>query len=156
MEPIVDEPLGNIARFYSVLCLQAVTEDHLVHRACLVRKVVDAVQLLANVIRIENRVFRCLSQPIGPVSKDVSQGAHEHAKVAVERPHPPDRLRTVVLEPELAVGAGGQNRSGQKTFDELLAGGGAGAGTASAVGRGKRLVQVEMHHVDAKVTGASL
>ena len=45
---------------------------------------------------------------------------------------------------------------GQEGLENLLAGDGAGAGTASAVRRGEGLVQVEVHDVDAEVAGANL
>ena len=47
-----------------------------------------------------------------------------------------------------------ENRDGQKRLEELLARHRTRAGTAAAVRRRKRLVQVQVHHVDAEVAGA--
>ena len=49
-----------------------------------------------------------------------------------------------------------QNWRREKRLEKFLAGHRAGAGAAAAVGRRKRLVQVQVHHVDAEVAGAHL
>src|SRR5947207_12175293 len=147
MEAIVDEAFGDVAGFHAVLRLQPVTENYFVHRSSFIGKLVDALQLFANIVGIENRIFRSLPQAIGSIREDISQCAHEHAKVAVEGTHAPNRLRTVVLEPKLAVGARGQHRRGQKPLESLLARNGPRTGTSSAMRRGKGLVQIQVHYI---------
>ena len=131
---------------------QLVAEDHLVHARRLVRQVVVRLQLLADVIGVEHGVFGGLPQAVGTVGHDVGQRAHQHAEVAVEHAHPADGLRAVVFKAAAApFGRSIDHRHRQKRLQDLLAGHRSRARTAAAVGRGERLVQVQVHDVHAEV-----
>ncbi len=138
-------------------CCDAVAEDDLVQRRRLVRQLVDALQLLADVVGVEHRVFRRLPQAVGTVRQDVGQRAHVHAEVAVERAHATDaicgRLYSKPSVPSDFSTTTGVGRNGSRIF---LHGHRAGARTAAAVRRGEGLVQVQVHHVDAEVAGPRL
>src|SRR5581483_12004972 len=75
---------------------------------------------------------------------------------SVEGAHTPDGAGTGIVESQGAVGPGGDNRYRQEGLQVLLAEHGTGAGTAAAVRRRERLVQVQVHDVHAKVAGANL
>src|SRR5690348_13771909 len=103
MKAVVDEALGDVSGPDAVLRLQAVAEDYFVHRSRLVWQLVDAFELLANVIGVQDSVFCGLAQTVRTVGKNVGKSAHKHAEVAVKGAHATNRLRAVVLEAELAV-----------------------------------------------------
>ena len=85
---------------------------------------------------------------------DVREGAHQHAEVAVVRAHLADALGAVVIEPEpLTVRAALDCGSGQERHQPLGDTDRAGPRTTAAVRGGERLVQVEVHHVEAHVAG---
>ena len=62
-------------------------------------------------------------------------------------------MRTVVFEAQRAVGLGHEDGRRQKRLKNLLHRHRARAGTAAAVRRGKRLMQVQVHHVHAEIAG---
>ena len=156
MESVIDQALGEVHGLDAILRLQFVAEDDFMHGRRRVRQVVNAFQSLADVIRVEHRVFRSLPQAVRTVGEDVGQRADEHSEVSVKGAHAADGVRAVVVEAERAVGAGDDDRCGKERLEDFFAGDGAGAGATASVRRGEGFVQVEVHHVDAEVAGARL
>src|SRR4051794_38574518 len=156
MEAVINEALGDVARLHPVLCLQPIAEYHLVHRSGLVRQLVNAFELLANVIGVEHRVFGGLAQAIWTIGEDVRQRAHEHTEVAIEGAHASDRMRAVVLKSELAVWTRNQYRSWEEWLQDSLASHRTRSGTSAAMRCRKCLMQIQVHHVNAEVAGARL
>ena len=92
MEAIVDQPFGDVAGLDTLLRLPAIAEDHLVQRGRAVGQLVHILKVLADVVSVQHRVFGGLPQAVRAIGHDVSQGADEHAEVAVEHAHPADGL----------------------------------------------------------------
>src|SRR6185369_2510084 len=154
MESVVDQTLGDVAGLDTVLGLQPVAEDHLVHRRHLVGQVVGTLELLPNIVRVENGVFGGLPQSVGTVRHDVGEGADVHSEVSEEHAHTTDGLLAVVFETEGAVLKLGDDRYGKKRLKNLLHRHGSRAGASTSVRGRERLVQVEVHDVNAEVTRA--
>src|SRR5438045_964775 len=57
MEAVVDEALGDVAGLHAFGSLQTIAEDNLMHRSGLVRKIVKAFELLADVVGVEDSIF---------------------------------------------------------------------------------------------------
>ena len=73
-----------------------------------------------------------------------------HSEIAVEGAHAADGLRAIVIPgPSLACAL--QARDRQERLQMLLYGHGSGARAASTMRRRKRLVQIEVHDVDAEI-----
>ena len=102
--------------------LAAVAENHLMQRGRFIGQFVDIFQLGADIVCVQHRVFRGLTQSIGAVGEDVGEGANEHAVVAIKHAHATDRLRTIVVEGEDVVRFFDENRRGQKRLQNFLAG----------------------------------
>ena len=82
-------------------------------------QIVNAFEILANVVRIQHGVFGGLPQAVGAVRQNVGQRADEHAEVAVESAHPSDGLRPVIFEPSVPSGFRhntGVGRNGSRIF----------------------------------------
>ena len=97
-------------------------------------------------------------RPSPPTRADVRVGAHEHAEVALEAAQPADRLGPVVVEREVrgpgpvrALLAPHHLRARQERLDAVGHRDRPGAGPAAAVRLRERLVQVEVHDVEAHV-----
>ena len=112
--------------------------------------------MLANVVGVEHGVFRCLAQALRTVGHDVRQRADKHPEIAVEHADATDGLRAIVVQPKGAVGLGDHNRRRKERLQDLLAGHWARTRSASAVWGRESLVQVEVHHVGAEITGTHL
>ena len=86
---------------------------------------------------------------------DVGVRAHEDAGVADEAAQPADRggPLAVTLEPERPVGFAQDARRGQVRHQPLPHPDRAGARAAAAVRRAERLVDVEVHDVEAGLAG---
>ena len=91
--------------------------------------------------------------PSGAQLADVRVGAHHHAEVAEERAHATDAVRALAIDDVRVALARttGVGWNGSRMLRERHR---ARAGAAAAVRRGERLVQVELHHVDAHVARA--
>ena len=88
MEAVIDQTFCNMHGLHAFFCLQFVAEDHLVHGGRGIRQIVNSFQAFADVVGVENRIFRGLTQTIGAVGKSVGESADEHSEVAVEGAHP--------------------------------------------------------------------
>src|SRR5690242_9430629 len=121
MKTEVDQALGNVSGFYSILRLQTIAEHDLVHRSRFVRQVVDAFKLLANVVGVEHCVFGSLTQAVGTVGEDIGQRTHEHTEVAVEGAHATNGFWAVVLEPKFAIWTSCEYRARQEWLEKFLA-----------------------------------
>ena len=113
-------------------------------------QVEHALDLLAQVVRGQNSVERCLRQAVAAHGQDVRVGADEHSEVAVEAAHAADRLRPLEIKRVVAVRL--LDRRVWEERDEVgLHAHRACAGAAAAVRGGERLVQVHVHRVEAHV-----
>src|SRR5581483_7185508 len=151
-----NETLGNIAGLHPATRLHPIAEHDLVHGGRAIRQVINVFQFFADVVCIEDGVLGGRQQAVAAIGHDVGQRAHVHAEVPVEGAHTPDGAWPVIVESECTVGLGGENWNRQEGLEVLLAEHGTGAGTATAVRRRERLVQVQVHDVHAKVAGANL
>ena len=113
-------------------------------------KIVVRFQQLADVVRVQHRIQRRLPQSIAAVRHDVGQRANQHAEIAVECAHTADRLRQIVI-PRPAIALRASDAASAETAPALLHRHGPAAGTAAAMRRRKRLVQIQVHHIDAEI-----
>ena len=143
----------------SMLCtpvrrLAVVREDDLVVARRVVLQVVEGLEPLAQVVRVQDGVLGHLVDRV-PVGQDVRQRAHEDPEVPVERAHLPDRVGPVVVQPErVPRPLDGGHR--QERHERRADADGPRSGTAAAVRRRERLVQVHVHDVHAHVGRAHL
>ena len=116
-----------------------------------VRQVVGARQSQLQVVRGEDGVVADLAQARAAVGPDVRVGAHEDARIPDETAEPADGRRSLArpLEPERPVALAQDPWRGQVWQQRLPHPDRPGAGSAAAVRRGERLVDVEMHDVEA-------
>src|SRR5690606_6816355 len=92
------------------------------------------------------------AEPFGAVHADVSVRAYQHAEVAVKRLDAADGVGTIVVE-IVPVAVLLDHGRGEKPHQVLTDRDGSRPGPASAMGRGERLVQVEVDDVKAHVAG---
>ena len=108
------------------------------------------------VVRVQDRVLaRPSRSPSAPSGEDVRVRADEHAEVAVERVHPADRVRAGRRRDgsvPSVVALDARRRAGTATSCSTTPTGPA-PGPAAAVRRRERLVQVDVHDVEAHVAG---
>ena len=116
-----------------------------------VRDVVGPGQAVLQVVGGQHRVVADLAQAGPAVRPDVGVGAHEDAGVADEAAQPPDRARPLAgaLEPERPVVLAQDAWRRQVRQQRLPHPDRAGARAAAAVRRRERLVDVEVHDVEA-------
>ncbi len=136
--------------------LHFVAEDDFVHGWRGIGQIVNAFQPFADVVGVEHGIFRSLPQAVGTIRLDVSQRANEHSEVTVEGTHAPHGLRTVIVKTKGSIGFRGQDRRGQEWFECFLDRYRTRARATATVRSRESFVQVEMHDVDAEVTGAHL
>src|ERR1700722_3001750 len=140
MESVVDQALRQVHGLDTFFRLQLVAENDFMHGRRVVGQIVSAFEPFADVVRVEHGIFGGLTQSVGTIGKNVSQGANEHSEISVEGANAAYRLRTVVFEAESAIGLGDDDRRGQERFENFLDGDRAGARTASTMRSGKSLV----------------
>ncbi len=162
----VEQALGEVGRADAQVALHRGAREHeLVHAALAERErqvLADArpLQQGQQVVRVQHRDLRRLAQPLGAERADVGVGADEDPVVALEPAQPADRLRPVLVE---VVGgpvavralAAHDARHHQVGLDAVAHGDRPGARPAAAVRLGERLVQVEVHDVEAHVARAA-
>ena len=129
--------------------------DELVLARAVVGQVEGPREAVLEIVRREDRVVADLAQARGPVCPDVGVRPHEHARVAHEAAQPTDRGRAA---PRSARGGtslvGSQDaRLGQVRQEPLPHPDRTRARAAAAVGRAERLVDVEVHDVEAGLAG---
>ena len=107
------------------------------------------------VVGREDRVVADLAQARAAVRADVGVGAHEHAGVADEAAQPPDRGRPLPgpLEAERAVVLAQHARRGQVRQQRSPTPTGPAPGPPPPCGVRERLVDVEVHDVEAGLAG---
>ena len=127
----------------------------LVLAGAVVRDVERPGEPVLQVVGREDRVVADLGEPRPAVGADVRVRAHEDAGVADEAAQPPDRGRALPLqlEPEGAVVAAEDARRGEERDQPVADADRSGAGAAAAVGRAERLVDIEVHDVEAGLAG---
>src|SRR6266404_5272172 len=151
MEAVVDQALGDIHGADAILLLVRVAEYDFVHRWQGIREIVGAFEMLAYVVGVEHGVFRGLPDA-GTVRKDVSKRAHQDAEIAREGFYAADGIGANGFEREAPAFFFHEDRDRAVRLEDFLHGDRAGAWAASAVWRGKRFVQIEMHHVNAEIS----
>ena len=119
MKAVVNQPFRNVHGAYAVFLLNRVAENHFVHRGQGIGQVVNAFEVLSNVIRIEDRVFGGLAHA-RTVRKNVRERANQHSKVAAERPHAPNRIRPHGLQRQPTVFFFHQDRHRPEWFENVL------------------------------------
>ena len=83
--------------------------------------------------------------------QDVGQRAHQHAEVAVERLAPCRSICGTIVIPGPGILQPLQPRRRQERLQMLLHRHRTAARAAAAMRRGERLVQIDVHHVDAEI-----
>src|ERR1700674_1819814 len=106
--------------------------------------------MLADVVGVEHGIFGGLPDA-GAVGEDVGEGAHQDAEISGESFYAADGKGAHGLKGETAALFFDKDGDGAKRLEGFLHGHWAGARAAAAVGRGKSLVQIEVHDVDAEV-----
>ncbi len=152
MEAVVEQALGDVGVVDLVPHLQAVVEDHLVHRGRVVGEVVGTGEPVAHEVGVQDRDLRHRAQTVAAEAPDVGQGAHQDEEVAVEAAHRADRGGVVPEKREGGALADHPRhrqvrQQGRRHRDR------AGAGSAAAVRRREGLVEVDVHGVGAHQAG---
>src|SRR5579872_1107522 len=159
MKAVIDEPLRDVACTDAFLRLAIVTEDALVHGRALIGKLVVRLQHFADVGGVEDGVHSCVAKSWPAVGHDVGEGSDEDTEVAVEGSDAADGLwkriipgvvRSSFVVRRSSLEAGNRQEWLEVSFDCYRT----GAGAAAAVGSRERLVQVEVHHIDAEIARA--
>ncbi len=135
MKAVVDQALGDVHGVDAVLFLMRVAEDDFVHGGQGIGEIVDAFEMLADVIGVEHGVFGGLPDA-GTVREDVGEGAHQDAEISGESLYAADGIGAHGLKSETAAVFLDKNRNGAKRLKEFLHGHRACAWTAAAVRRG--------------------
>ena len=130
-----------------------VAENNFVHGGQGIGQVENAFEMLANVVCVEDRVFRGLTHA-GAVRENVGERADQDAEISAEGFDSADGVRADLFEREASAFFFDENRHRAEGLENFLHRHRAGAGTAAAVGRRESFVQVEVHHVDAEIAGA--
>ena len=158
MEAVIDEALGKVAGLHALGGLAVITKDHFVHAGALIGQLKVRFQLVADVVRVHQRIDGGVAEAGSTVGQDVSECTNEHAEVAVESADAADGLGAVVIEmPGGMIGRANvlEDRNREERFQVLLDGNGTAAGAAAAVGRAEGLVQIQVHDIDTEIAGAA-
>ena len=99
---------------------------------CVDGQLVNVLQALLDVVGIEHGQWTDLLNVFASEGKDVGIGTHHHAEV------------TIIGRDE-----------GETVLQAFAHADGTGSGTSAAMRRGERLVQVDVHHVEAHIAGAT-
>src|ERR1051325_2457368 len=154
MKAIVDQALSDVGRIHSIAFLYRVAEYNFMHRGQGIRQIVNALEMLANIIRVEYRIFRRLPNA-GSVGQNVGERANQHAEVPTECANFSDRIRPYLFERQLSAVAFDQNRRRTEGLQNFLHGHRTCAWTAASMRSTEGFVQVQMHHVHAQIAGPS-
>ncbi len=145
VKSVVEEALGHVDHGHPA-GEALVVEHELVFRRRGIRDVKMSLETLAQIAGVEHRLGGRFRKSRVPERRDVSVGAHEDAEIAVEGPDPADGfLRGYEGESAVVFTRDG---GGQVRGERFRHGQGAGARSASAVGRGERLVEIQVHQVE--------
>ncbi len=151
---LIDQCLGDIQRLDPVRG-ERIREQRLVHAIALERRRHHMLQLGRDVVCVQHGVLGNLFQAVRAMAEDIGQRPHEHAHLAMEGHHAAKALARIAVhvlnQPEHAVlvlhheghGCIRRQRFGQNRR--------ARAGPATAMRRGKCLVQVDVHRINAQV-----
>lgn len=161
---LVDQRLGDVDRGDPGTIEEMIVEQRLVHARAGVaeRRRHHVVEAAQHVVGVQHRVLGDLPEAVGAVAHDVAERAHEHAHLAVERDHAPEALRVrvpadmrLLLLDQLEVRSGvtheRQRRERRQRRREHHR---PRARSAAAMRRREGLVEVDVHRIDAKVSGA--
>ncbi len=125
--------------------------DELVHvHAVEGHRETELLEAHAQVVGVEDGVAADLAQALAPQRADVGVRPDEVAEVPVERAHAPDGVGDVGVE-VVALAVLGDDGHGQEVAQVRLHADGSCPGPAAAMGRGERLVEVEVHDVETHV-----
>ena len=158
MIPAVDERLCDVGGMHLVLQhLLGRGHDALMHAGAVVGDIVNAAQLVHDVVGVEDCVLTGLLKALAAKGADVAVRFDYNAEVAVKALDLADGIGPVVIKAVLHAvvlgllcGDAGHGHEGDKV---ALHADRAGAGAAAAVRGGEGLVQVDVHHVKAHIAG---
>ena len=161
METEVEQALGHVeggdvcrvAVLAAIFGTQAV-EDKLVLAQAVDRQFVVVFEALLNIVGAQNGQTAHLSDVLAAQREEVGVGADDDAEVAQPRRDAAQRFGTFG-HGERAVVAAHDARVGQELLQTAAHAHGTAAGAAAAMRRGERLVEVDMHHVEAHVARAA-
>ena len=105
VESIVDQTFRDVTRPNAAFGLALVAEHALVHAACVERKIVVRLEQRPDVVRVQHRIHRHVTKSLAAVRHDVGERANVHADVSIERSHPANGLRQIVLPRPAVLGA---------------------------------------------------
>src|SRR5712671_6242557 len=150
MESVVDQSLGDVHGADAILFLVCVAEYHFVHGGQGIRQIVNAFQMLADVVGVEHRVLRGLPDA-GTIRQNVGERAHQHSEISGERFYATDGIRPHRFEAKPAAFLFHKDWNRAKRLQDFLHGHRARARTASAVRSRECLMQIQVHHVHAEI-----
>ena len=154
VEALVHQPLGDVRRGDARIVLVLVAQNALVHDATRPRHVVVAAQLLEHVVCVQHGKLGHLGQSATSERADVGERAYPDSGVAEERMDAPDRVGHLFVE-HVLVAFAADHGDGQVRGEQVADRDRSGARSTAAVRGRERLVQVEVHDVDAHVAWAS-
>ena len=158
MKSIIDQPLGDIERVHPVGLLPLVVEDDLVHRLALVGHLVVISQMVRDIVGIEDGRLGRFPKSFRSKCDNVAQGPDQNREVSVESADAADRVRTVIVEPEVCCPVRcrllDDPRERQKGGELAGDGDWTCSRSASPMRRGEGLMEIEVQNVDPHVPGA--
>ena len=131
-----------------------IEQDFMHARAIAERQRHQVLQAGTHVVGVEHRVLGGLAHAVGAVRQHVAHRADEHAHLPVERAHAAERLACAILrmfDQPHTIRIGDEVRQRRKRCERGRQRHRPGARTAAAVRRRERLVQVDVHGVDAEI-----
>ena len=154
VEAEVKQALGHVERGDAGRLVGQAVEDKLVLAASRHGQLVEVLERVLDVVGVERGHRAGLGKTFGAEAEDVRQRAHLHSKVAEPAADAAESIGgvcdnlvlLVLLVPDHA-------RVGQEFLQALAHAHGTAAGAAAAMRRRERLVQVDVHDVEAHVAG---
>ena len=161
MIPLVDHRLSEIERRNPGALEPGIVEQHFVHTGFVAEGLSEQIaQADTDVIGVQHRVFTGETHSVRAVAEHVGQRAHVHTHLTMECREPTERMRArriarVFDQPIPRLVLGNKRKRGEwcQRFGQHN---GTRAWTTAAVRRRERLVQIDVHGIDAEITWAHL
>src|SRR5262245_20435309 len=101
MKPIIQETLGDVESADSVFVLVPIRKNAFVHARLAIGDLIALFQILANIVRVEERHPARFLKAFSSKRDNVSVGADQDTEITKEGTHPSDRFGTFLkqLEP---------------------------------------------------------
>ena len=122
------------------------------HADFVVGHLIDVGELHPHVVGVQHGVLSRRRYALPSQRQNVGKRLHYHQEVAVELFHLADGM-LLHAEGQISGLVLHRTAAGQELRQELFAAHRPAAGSAASVGRGKCLVQIQMHHVKSHVSG---